>query len=112
MVLLPDAPCEGEPEGGTPPTSGNKSDSLKRKRDQTEDGEMNDRRTRAKHVDYHYLNDPCPDEEENNESEVSFTADEEIYAIIAGDEYTSLKDARNSPDWPEWEKAIHSELAQ
>jgi hypothetical protein len=30
MVLLPDAPCEGESEGGTQPTSVNKSDSLKR----------------------------------------------------------------------------------
>jgi hypothetical protein len=115
MVLLPDAPCEGESEGaqgGTQLTSVNKSDSLKRKQDQNEDGEMNDRRTRAKHVDYRYLNDPFPDEEKNNESEVVYTADDEIYAIIAGDEYTSLKDARNSPDWPEWEKAIHSELAQ
>ena len=31
MVLVPDAPCEGEPERDTLPTSGNKSDSLKRK---------------------------------------------------------------------------------
>jgi hypothetical protein len=43
---------------------------------------------------------------------LTFTSDEQIFAIIAGDEYTSLKDARNSPDWPEWEKAIQSELAQ
>ena len=35
---------------------------------------------------------------------------EEIYAIIAGDELTSLKDAKNSPDWPEWKVAIQNEL--
>ena len=35
---------------------------------------------------------------------------EEVYAIIAGDELTSLKDAKNSPDWPEWEIAIQAEL--
>lgn len=47
---------------------------------------------RAKRVDYRYLNDPFPDED-----------DEEV---------ASLKEAKNSPDWPEWEKAIHKELAQ
>jgi hypothetical protein len=112
MVILPDTPCEGELEGGTPPISGNKGDSLKRKWDQCEDEEPNLRRTRAKYVDYRYLSNPFPDEEEGDDSEVAFTANEEIYAIIARDEYTSLKDARNSPNWPEWEKAIHSELAQ
>jgi Reverse transcriptase (RNA-dependent DNA polymerase)/gag-polypeptide of LTR copia-type/Integrase core domain/GAG-pre-integrase domain len=110
MVLLPDAPCEGEPEGGTPPTSVNKGDSLKRKRDQSdEDEEQNMRNTRVKpRMDYRYLNNPFPDEED----EINLTSDEQIYSIIPGDEYTSLKEARNSPDWPEWEKAIQSELAQ
>ena len=62
-----------------------------------------------KRVDYRYLNNPFPDEEDDD---ITYTSDEHIYAIIAGDEYTSLKDARNSPDWPEWEKAIQGELAQ
>jgi hypothetical protein len=35
---------------------------------------------------------------------------EEAYAIIAGDELTSLKEAKCSPDWPEWEKAMKIEL--
>ena len=35
---------------------------------------------------------------------------EEVYTIIAGDELMSLKDAKNSPDWPEWEIAIKAEL--
>ena len=35
---------------------------------------------------------------------------EEVYAIIAGDELTSLKDTKNSSDCPEWEIAIQAEL--
>ena len=35
---------------------------------------------------------------------------EEVYAIIAGDELTNLRDAKNSPDWPEWEITIQAEL--
>ena len=31
---------------------------------------------------------------------------------MGGDEPKTLKAARQSPDWPEWEKAINSELEQ
>jgi Reverse transcriptase (RNA-dependent DNA polymerase) len=30
----------------------------------------------------------------------------------AGDEFHSLKEAKESPNWPEWEKAIQAELKQ
>ena len=43
---------------------------------------------------------------------MTYESDDYTYAIIADDEYTSLKDAKNSPDWPEWEKAIQKELTQ
>jgi hypothetical protein len=33
-----------------------------------------------------------------------------VYAIIAGDELTSLKDAMTSADWPDWKKAVKAEL--
>jgi hypothetical protein len=110
IVVLPDAPDEGESGKSIPSTSGNNdnNNSLKRKRDE-EDNEPNQRRTRGKIVDYRYLNNPFPDEEEQ---EITFTSDEQAFAIIAGDEYNSLKDARNAPDWPEWEKAIQHELTQ
>jgi hypothetical protein len=90
-----------------PPSSGNNGNSSKRKRDKEE--EPNQRKTRAKRVDYRYLHNPFPDEEEN---EIAYTSDDQIFAIIAGDEFTSLEDARNSSEWPEWEKAIQKELAQ
>jgi hypothetical protein len=51
-----------------PPSSGNSGNSLKRKRD--EEGESNQRKTRGNRVDYRYLNNPFPDEEEN---EVTFS---------------------------------------
>ena len=35
---------------------------------------------------------------------------EEVYTTIARDELMSLKDGKNSPDWPEWEKAMKIEL--
>ena len=41
MVLLPDPPDEGESEAGTPPTLGNKGDSLKKKHDNDEE-ELNE----------------------------------------------------------------------
>jgi hypothetical protein len=37
---------------------------------------------------------------------------EELFAIIPGDELKSLKEAKSSPDWQEWYKAIRTELAQ
>ena len=101
ITIYPDA--EGEPEGSMP-TSGSGS-----KRKRSDEDEPDQRRTRGKKVDYRYLNNPFPDEEEG---QMTFTSDDQLFAIIAGDEYTNLKDARNSPDWPEWEKAIQSELTQ
>ena len=45
-------------------------------------------------TDYRHLHDPFPDEE---------SSIDEAYTIITSDELTSLKEAKNSPDWPEWE---------
>ena len=39
-------------------------------------------------------------------------AKEEAFAVIPGDDCHSLKEARDSPDWPEWEHAIHTKLKQ
>ena len=108
----PCGPREGEPGSGcsTLPTLENTSDSQKRKCEINNEGEEQHRMsTRNKpRVDYRYLNNPFPDED----NEMNLTSEEQIYAIIPGDEYTSLKDAKNSPDWPEWEKAAQSELDQ
>jgi hypothetical protein len=35
---------------------------------------------------------------------------EEAFPIIAGDELTSLKEAKDSLEWPEWERAMQEQL--
>ena len=113
IIIQPDTPCEGESEDNTLPLSGNDNNKgriLKRKRDQLNDEVYQDRRSTwvKKAVDYRYLNNPFLDEDEQDIN----LSDEQTFAIIPGDEITSLKEAKNSPDWPEWEKATKSELAQ
>ena len=39
-------------------------------------------------------------------------AKEEAFTVIPGDDCHSLKEARASPDWPEWERTIRTELKQ
>jgi len=86
------------------------SDSLKWK--WSEEEEPQERKcTRGICVDCWYLQNPFPDEEDDL-NKVTFTSNEQIYAIIVRDEFTSLKNTRNSPDWLEWEKAIQSKLNQ
>ena len=46
----------------------------------------------------------------DEEEEDSFFTSDEAYSIIVGDELTSLKEAKNSPDWPEWHGAMGEEL--
>jgi len=110
MVITPDMPGEGESEGSMQPISGNKGDSLKRKRDEEEEPQEK-QRTRGIRIDYQYLHNPFPDEEDEI-NEITYSSNEELYAIIASDEITSLMDAKKSPDWPEWEKVIQNELTQ
>ena len=109
IEVAPDLPREGEiPEGSTrisgdliSPGTGDK-----RKR---EDDYLEPRKTRGNRPNYSYLDDPYPDEEDDiltSEDQFANTA------IIAGDELHSLAEAQRSPDWPEWEKAIKSELNQ
>ena len=93
------------------------SNSLKRKRAEENNEEPNEkRRTRGIKIDYRYLNDPFPDEEENlNEmkaNEAILTSMEDIFNTITGDEPKSLKEAQSLPEWPEWERAIKAELSQ
>ena len=60
-------------------------------------------KTRGKCVDYQRLANPYEDDDDP-EMEVKFA--EMINMAEAGDEFHSLKEAKDSPDWPEWEHAI------
>ena len=64
-----------------------------------ESDEFEPRKTRGIKNDYRYLSDPFPDEEDILTSEDQYANN----AIIAGDDLSSLTDAKQSPDWPEWE---------
>ena len=86
MIITSVGPHEGEPASSMQPTMGNKNDSLKRKRDKNDEEEGQHRmRTRKKpRIDYCYLNNPFPDEEE---IEMNLSSEEQTYSIIPGDEY-------------------------
>jgi len=118
IAIEPDAPlegehspsCEGERESGTHSAaqSNRGTNPRKRKAEATIDT-REPRRTRGIWRDYRYLADPFPDEKEAG---MLLVAKEEAFAVIPGDNCHSLKEARESPDWPEWEHAIHTELKQ
>jgi hypothetical protein len=65
------------------------------------------RKTRGICTDYKCLQNPVVVEEGN---EITLLASNEIYTVIAGDELGSLDEAKESPDWPEWQIAMHEEL--
>jgi len=74
----------------------------------TSDDPIGPRKTRGIQVDYRYLNNPFPDEEEARIVVVR----EEAFAVVPDDECHSLQEAKASLEWPEWESAIHAKLNQ
>jgi len=64
------------------------------------------RRTCGLRPDYRYLSNPFGYKGEEEATNIL----EETYAVIARDELNSLNEAKSSPDWPEWRKAIDKEL--
>jgi hypothetical protein len=101
-----------EPEGEVPPGL---QKNLKRKRNLApeEENEDSPHRTWEKHIDYHHLHDPFSDNEDDEEI-VNATAIvcDETFSVMVNNSEPTLKDARKSPKWPEWEKAIKAKLAQ
>ena len=93
---------EGEPQEDT-------RSIVPQKRPAEEENDQPCRKTRGIRVDYRYLNDPFPDEEESG---IAYIDREEVENAISDDECHSLNEAKHSPEWPEWEKAIHAELDQ
>ena len=62
-------------------------------------------------VNYQYLNDPFSDEEKDNTTHLSY-ATTIYYAILGSDDPQTVGEAKTFDNWPEWEKAIKTELNQ
>jgi len=115
IEIIPHSPHEGEEnKGNMSPNAQDADRKGKRKRTEPEQG-LNDepdlnepRKTRKKKVDYKQLNDPFP---EDFDDDTLLTVDI-INAIIEGDEIKSLNEAKRSANWPEWKKAMEMELKQ
>ena len=95
------------------------TESSKRKRTTDETLDNNIRKSqRQKNIhDYHLLDDPWADEPNEMSKMVSMTSTERIYAASSKPNTTpdnpkTLKEARQSLDWPDWEKAVQAELDQ
>ena len=116
---------ESGPEN--PDTHLNESKAEGRKRKQSDavpDGEVRQSMRQKKMHDYRLLNDPWADDDKTSEmtgtisSKVeNMTSAERVYAAssepnIAPDNPKNLREARGSPDWPNWEKAIRAKLDQ
>jgi hypothetical protein len=64
-------------------------------------------------MDYHHLHDPFSDDEDDEEIvNAAAAVCDETFSVAANDGKPTLKEARKSDEWPEWEKAIQAELAQ
>jgi hypothetical protein len=80
-----------------------KQESRKRKCTEEDQVDINEpQKTQGIHTNYQQLQDLF---KYSNILEA-----EEAYVIIAGDELTSVNEAKGSQDWPEWQKAMKDEL--
>ena len=95
---------EGEQEDSTRSAAPKTSESNPRKwKAQANIDPREPQRTRGIHKDYRYLHNLFPDKKE---ASMLCITKEQVFTVIPGDNCHSLKEAQESPDWPEWEKAI------
>jgi len=91
--------------------SGNEKCTSRKRKAVDADLDMHEpRKMRGKQVDYKYLHDPFPDEEEAG---IVTVEKEEAFTVIPDEENChTLRKAKDSPEWPKWERAIHAKLEQ
>jgi len=60
------------------------------------------------------MDNPSSDSEDEDDSMmiIQLMINDESYHSVTNNGPISHKEAKKSPDWPEWEKAIESELEQ
>ena len=119
--LPPAVPREGEHDGGNlkqitlQPES--QCTKTKRKREDpcTEDEQEIQSKTQRKlrskpPVNYKHLNDPFEEEDDDNAYHIYTSM--AFQAILGTDDPKTVREAKDFADWPEWEKAIQTELEQ
>jgi hypothetical protein len=85
---------------------------MKRKqRDWETSDQWEPQKTHGKHIDYRHLNDPFSDDDDKNQA-AQYIYPTSIENVLGHDDPKTLEEARNSPKWPKWEKAIKAELDQ
>ena len=125
-VVMPLATHEGESGGENTLASGSVPSTKAKGKQRADAPPIEPVRRSAQHKmvhDYSKLNDPLPDLEEipndnDNDNECHLMSLAEIVYqaftetnLQKGDPKT-LKEAKPSPEWPEWEKAIQAKLKQ
>ncbi|KAF8731517.1 hypothetical protein AX14_004766 [Amanita brunnescens Koide BX004] len=104
--------CEGMSGGKQP------AESRKRKRETYDDSRLPRCSTRPRVIhDYRKLNDPGLPKElaavmQEEEKDLLLAAANAVYIGFNDSSPKMLQEAKASPDWPEWEKAIITELKQ
>jgi len=101
---------EGEDKGESNRENNSKIPEISKKRPAKGDIDpRSHQRTRGYRIDYRYLDNPFPDEEEAGIANIEC---DHVFAVLPDDKCQTLAQARRSLEWPEWEQAIQSELAQ
>ena len=101
---------EGEEQGENNHKNNSKIPEISKK--QPAKGDIDPRshwRTCRYCIDYQYLDNPFPDEEEAGIANIEC---DHTFAVLPDDNCHTLAQARRSPEWPKWERVIQSELAQ
>ena len=113
-IAEPDRKLEGESDIIPGPSTQQIGSSQPNKRPADAISDDGPRRTRRKIVDYKRLDNPFSDTDDDNNSMIAIhlMINDETYSAACSDAPISLQEAKKSPDWPEWEKAIQDDLDQ
>jgi len=102
-------PYEGEVDGSTCSRAKNQTTILQKQAAESNIDPREPQRMRGILLDYKYLNDPFPNEEEAG---IASIAEEEVFTVLPDDDCRNLSEAKASPEWLDWEHTMQTELDQ
>jgi len=101
--------CKGEVDSSTCSGAKNQTTIPQKRTAESNIDPREPRRMRGILLDYKYLNDPFPDEEEAG---IASVAKEEAFMVLPDDDCKNISEAKASPEWLDWERAMQTELDQ